>query len=107
MTREASSLRKSRPEFLNRTKGERQTASLAELLTYKRSLFSLLNAVGDYAKLLLEEASNKTNQLFPSNGIGFKNTMAMSRRGLGPSESKLAISKTTGREGSPGCSTLN
>lgn len=67
----------------------------------------MLNAVGNYAKLLLEEASNKINQLFPSNGISFKNTMAMSRHGLGPSESKLAISKTTGTEGSLGCYILN
>lgn len=92
------------PELYKRVKVNSLPRGTAHL---KGAFFPLLNAIEYYAKLLLEEASNKINQLFPSNGISFKNTMAMSWRGRGPSESKFAISKTTGREGSLGCYILN
>lgn len=69
--------------------------------------FFWLNAVGYYAKLLLEEPPNKINQLLPSNGISLKSTTVRSLHGLRPSERRLTISKTAGREGSLGCSILN
>lgn len=65
----------------------------------KKFLFfsPLLNTVGYYAKLFLEEPPNKIHWLFPPNGILLKNTMVMSLHGLRPSENKLSISKTRER----------
>ena len=81
--------------------------SLARGIGYlKEFLFFLLNTVGYYAKLLLD-LPNKINWLFPSNGISLKNTIAMNPNGLRPSESKVIMSKTAGREGSLDCYLLN